>query len=485
MNKETLKKLGLEDKPDPDNYEEQDPIHKDFKGEQVLDGLDEWDKSKGDELVTTLKEKIGKQEATNITKWARTLADFHASAFKPEPTIGDWECQEPRRKEFMSQMMETPEYKNLHKSTKLHKLASEMATAAFADQYAKLIQQDEKVEEKRKKKKKRDKEKEQIDDELALVRRAGAALEHADENVQDMLTYAEALGHGTEDGTGAQYDYESMIQMFQEIRKSPRLQNIMKRAGRWKRTAQTQQYNKVLHGRDDVVGVELSGDISRLVPFELSMIADPDLELDAMRRLVEQQSMSRRYQGIKQVGRGPIIACFDGSGSMAGENIVNAKAMALAMYWIARHQRRFISLTEFSSSNQYKTILLEPKEIVPGKDGDGMLLEWLNHFFNGGTDLHGPLLHVKREVWPMLLHYEKRGYKLKGKIDHIIVTDGLVGLPAAMEKEYMEWKLANEVKTTIIAIGCSPGPLKSISDEVFEASSVDINGEGFLRALSI
>jgi hypothetical protein len=71
--------------------------------------------------------------------------------------------------------------------------------------------------------------------------------------------------------------------------------------------AQSKQRMKTTHGYDDLVGVTLDGDVGRLLPHELAKLAIEEFELDAMRRLVERQMMSRMYQAVESVAKGPIL----------------------------------------------------------------------------------------------------------------------------------------------------------------------------------
>jgi len=77
------------------------------------------------------------------------------------------------------------------------------------------------------------------------------------------------------------------------------------------------------------------------LPVELARLADPEFELDALRRIVERQALCREHHAIEPVGKGPIIVVLDESGSMDGEKCHTAKALALALAWIARQQRRW------------------------------------------------------------------------------------------------------------------------------------------------
>jgi hypothetical protein len=84
---------------------------------------------------------------------------------------------------------------------------------------------------------------------------------------------------------------------------------------------------------------------------ELAKLALPELVLDTLRRLVERQCMQREHRSIEPVGLGPIIVSVDESGSMQGDKAHTAKALALAMAWVARSQKRWCALVAYSGDS--------------------------------------------------------------------------------------------------------------------------------------
>src|SRR6185295_8006150 len=126
---------------------------------------------------------------------------------------------------------------------------------------------------------------------------------------------------------------------------------------------------------DDIVGVDLSGDLGRVLPHELMKVTTSPFELEALRRLVERQLMSREHNASEPVGKGPIVVVLDESGSMAGEPIHSAKAIALALAWIARQQNRWCALVAYSGDSGERLLPLPP-----GRWNDETLADWLSAF---------------------------------------------------------------------------------------------------------
>src|SRR5439155_15114462 len=183
----------------------------------------------------------------------------------------------------------------------------------------------------------------------ATLRAVGRALAAARDEVAEMKEAAAALGMGP--GAPGSNDPQAIAAVFRRVRSDPSLKRICELAGRFRRVAQSKQRRKTIHGLDDVVGVEPGGDLARLLPHELAKLAVPELELDTLRRLVERQTLCRDYHATEPVGKGPIIVSVDESGSMQGDKVHTAKALALALAWIARQQRRWCALVAHSGGS--------------------------------------------------------------------------------------------------------------------------------------
>src|SRR5262245_38321538 len=302
--------------------------------------LDEWGLRRGREALA----ESDRLKQTGLDDNA--IADLHGAAFEPEPRLHDC-CIDPLRREFLEQLLQAADYRALHASTMLEPAASAIAAAAFAEQFAALRQEDGKGG-----------EGEGMDEEMAALRAAGRAAAEASKEVEECREACAALGLGP--GSPGSNDPKAIATLFRRVRSSKTLRRICDLAGRYRRLAQSRQRQKAVHGLDDVVGVELGGDVGRLLPHELAKLADDDLADDAMRRLVERQLMCREYRALEPVGRGPCIVCVDESGSMHGEKGHAAKAMALALAWIARSQGRWAALVSYSGDTGERLLALPP-----------------------------------------------------------------------------------------------------------------------------
>jgi uncharacterized protein with von Willebrand factor type A (vWA) domain len=257
--------------------------------------VDEWGLRRGRDLVAE-SERL---RASGADEYG--AADFFAAAFEPEPRLSAG-CVDPRRHQFLRQLIETPEYHALHADTQLDDTAAAIAAGHFAEQFARLKKEDTK-------------EKAggsapptiagegDLAGEMAALRAVGKAVTEAKKEVEELKDAAAALGMGL--GQPGSNDPRAIAELYKRVRNDPALRKICDLAGRFRRVAASRQRQKVSHGLDDVVGVEPGGDIGRLLPSELVRLAVPELELDTLRRIVERQAMCREHHAVDPRGPRP------------------------------------------------------------------------------------------------------------------------------------------------------------------------------------
>jgi uncharacterized protein with von Willebrand factor type A (vWA) domain len=223
---------------------------------------------------------------------------------------------------------------------------------------------------------------------------------------------------------------------------------------------------------DDMVGVVLDGDVGRMVPHELAKLAMPECELDTLRRLVERQVMCRQYRSVEPVAKGPIIVVLDESGSMEGPKAETGKALALALAWIARHQKRWVALVAYSGDTDERLLALPP-----GRWDENALADWLEQFIGGGSSLDVPVREMP--------DYYRRLKAPAGKTDLIFITDAILRLPGDVEQRFKAWKHAAQARLISLVIQSRPGDLARISDEVHELDALDVKEVGVESVLSL
>jgi uncharacterized protein with von Willebrand factor type A (vWA) domain len=430
--------------------------------------LDDWGLRRGEDV---LRESERLQKCLiNIEDWqrqAQAVADFHGAAFEVDPQMNE-SCADPLRWDFLKQLLETPECHQLRASTVLNDTASEIAAAAFASQYAALRKQRDKDE-----KREHGKEGRAGDDfgtEIGVLKHVSKALSEASKEVEEARETAAALGMGP--GSPGSNDPKAIAALYKRVRSDPTLRRICELAGRYRRVAQSKQRRKATHGLDDVVGVVLDADLGRLLPHELAKLAIPAFEDDILRRFVERQTMCREYRAMEPVAKGPIVVSVDESGSMADDKVHTAKALALALAWIARQQRRWCGLVAYSGDTGERLLALPP-----GRWDESALMEWLADFIGGGSSLDVP-------VREMPDYYQRLGAPV-GQTDVIFITDAICRIPTKLQEEFCTWKKQVQARLIALIIQSTPGDLSGISDEVHEVPSLAVTEAAVERVLAI
>lgn len=143
--------------------------------------------------------------------------------------------------------------------------------------------------------------------------------------------------------------------------------------------------------REEIVGLELGRDLSRLVPGEISVLSDPDTSVLFDLRYVEGRLLCFSRQGWMSDedgdsseeadngdSAGPMIICLDTSGSMRGRAETVAKAVTFYLTMRALAEKRRCYLISFS-------VDIATKELTSA-GGMSQLAGFLRQSFDGGTD---------------------------------------------------------------------------------------------------
>ncbi len=428
-------------------------------GPTALD-VDAWGLRRGRDLVA----ESDRLRAAGTDEF--TAADFFCAAFDPDPRLREG-CADPLRHRFVAHLLDTPAYRALHADTRLDDTAAAIAAAHFSEQFAELRKEGAREPDRA-----AGAAGDAAADGLAALRAAGRAVAAAGDEVAELREAAAAFGMGP--GAPGRTDPKAVAALFKRVRADPALRRICDLAGRFRRVAQSKQRQKAAHGLDDVVGVAPGGDVGRLLPVELARLVVPELELDALRRIAEREALCREYSSAEPVGKGPVIVCLDESGSMAGEKIHTAKALALALAWVARHQRRWCALVAYSGDSGERLLPLPP-----GRWDEAKLADWLCAFIGRGSDLDVPVRELPR-----------MSAELKappGVTDVVFVTDAVCRIPAELQNRFWNWKRAAGARLVALVVDSPPGDLAAVSDEVHQVRSLapDADADAVGRVLSL
>lgn len=208
----------------------------------------------------------------------------------------------------------------------------------------------------------------------------------------------------------------------------------------------TREKGLIQGGREEVVGVTLSGEVALALPSELALLADPDTEDLFYQRMIEHRLISLELTGAGDHGesagdaRGPVIACIDTSGSMEGAPELAAKALVLAVCRRVLPRNRAVHLLLFGGPGERTEIRLRR-----GRGGLEALLGFLTMSFHSGTDFDGPLLRAMDLLEEQDLQ----------RADVLVVTDGLGRASREVIERVLEVRDAKGARVWSVVLGRS------------------------------
>jgi len=392
------------------------------------------------------------------------VADAHTSCFEPRPQLTE-NCADAVKATWFNDLLQSDDFRSLHASTRMDTELSQIAAKQLFDRFeqykASLTEQEkEEIEEEQEESKEGGGDSPGPVNWGPVLKRKRSIEQASQAAAKDVADAQDAMdsfggGIGTGDGSGADTG-QNLLKMFEMLRDNPQWRKISENAGRFRRLAKSLQRQKPVHGVDDMVGVTLDDNISRLVPAELMNLTNRYTKLDLIRRLSEKQAACREYQGIESTSRGPIMILVDESGSMSGNPIAAAKGFALSMSWLARQQKRWCCLVGWSSGGQIRKLLVDPHKSTD------QIMDWCVQFWNGGTQ--PPFEEVPR------LFLETGAPK--GQTDVIWVTDGEIYQPDDPVL-YQAFRKEQKVKVWTIGIGCSVETFRPYSDVVTSVTGLN------------
>lgn len=398
------------------------------------------------------------------TKSEAFAQDVFASLYKYNPT-DDPDAVAPH-KFMVDELRQMPEWAAFRETTRLDKVASVMATCELGEKLADRLP-----------KQRRDENgdpipdaplSESMQDHYRSIARK--ALKETQEHVEEQIEAFAALC-GSEAGRAAQGDPAAVLDLYARVQRSRLLQDVAKIAGRMKRMALRKHAERVKHGPDEVVDLEMGNALGRLVPSEL-LLAD-EAEDEFLRKFAEGQLLQYRMEGTETKGRGPIVLCLDSSGSMQeGSPIARevwGKALALGLLAIAKKEKRRFVLHVFGSSQELRTFDLGDKPTT------AQILDAVAFDFHGGTDFDRPLKAA-------LASCQAQDFK---RADVVFVTDGECSVNPDVAKRINEEKAKSGVKLYAITIGTHSRSLATVADGMTFVSNLARDAEALEMAFGV
>jgi uncharacterized protein with von Willebrand factor type A (vWA) domain len=292
------------------------------------------------------------------------------------------------------------------------------------------------------------------------VRAAAEAGKEKAEELQQVLA-----GWGLEPGDLKRVPMEERLKLAERLT-GPKLKKLADLVGRFRNLARVRQKEKLKKERDELHGITVGADLSRVLPAELAMIKHPLRRLDFYRRFTEGQLLQYELRTKEKLGRGPIICLVDASGSMSGERMDWAVAVTLALLDTATRQKRRAAVIIFN------TRVLAEYEFGPGERDIEKFVAIATTGANGGTEYFPALARAVELI--NTINYEKA--------DVMMVTDGACRVPDDFLQNFLISKKTLNFRVWSVLIGHdSPQELTRWSDRVWQTArpSEEVAGEIF------
>ncbi|MDT7900671.1 MAG: VWA domain-containing protein [Acidianus sp.] len=230
------------------------------------------------------------------------------------------------------------------------------------------------------------------------------ALSKAAEDANAVRSMQRIVG-GNGAGTGSVLNFEGDVHEVLRLARNTEIKKILEFLSGIPKLGSFTKKKTTRYSRGELYGYEEGSDLERIVPSELAMPEDLFYV-----RLAESQLLL--YQKQIKESLGPIYLLLDKSGSMDGEKILWAKAVALALYSRARRENRDFYL-RFFDNIPYPLI----KVIKNAKSKDVIkMIEYIGKIRGGGgTDISRSVISACEDI--------KEGH-VKGVSEVIILTDG-------------------------------------------------------------
>ncbi len=282
-----------------------------------------------------------------------------------------------------------------------------------------------------------------------------AAADAATVIAQVSALFEENDSWGRQQGVLRNVPLADLLRLGKILRENRSVREVADLAGRWALTLKrTFPRGSSEHGRTEALGVRFGDDVARLLPSELVLLRQPTLRRVLLARIVERRALQTTLRGPQLLGRGPVIAVVDTSGSMEGSREVLAKALCLALALRCWEKRRPFYVLTFGAKGELQEVSLRSSE-----DFVARLDRCLGLSFGGGTDFDEPLRRV----------CELATEKPWSTADAVFITDGYCEASAPVVARLREAKRATDLQVIGALVGGGVG-LQSFADVTYAVS---------------
>jgi uncharacterized protein with von Willebrand factor type A (vWA) domain len=391
-------------------------------------------------LFEKIKEQSSKLSAQDdkLAKDFPTFQDFHQDVFdalykytpeheKSRNMKPGWEPNHT----LADRMLTDSLWRELRGSTTLDEFGAAIATEVLTEHLSQFLPNVKAMP----KKGKKDKPEDRTPEEKALRRAMQKALREAAAEADEMANATTCWG--TSPGMAHKLPYKEKVLLAERIRRSKILRQLARIAGKFRNMALSTQRTKISKGNEEVYSIETGDRVNLMLPQELINMCNPRMKIDLFRRISSGEILQYALRDRKKLTKGPIVCCIDNSGSMSGDREVWSKAVALGLLEICNIQRRKFVGIHFSHGSNIQCFEFEPNAYDMNQ-----VLDFVEWFFNGGTDFEKPLDVAADKV------------DENPRADIIMITDGECDVSDEWLRSFNSWR--DEMECTVFGVLIEP-----------------------------
>lgn len=400
--------------------------------------------------------------------WAALFAGKPEMREEPPDPAPEWSA---RHKELMGKLIELPQFQSLAKKTQYRPLSSSIALMELTPTLLELVQE---MQEKEKEdngggdgpgegdgqgQPKDGNDPGQQPPQLTpqQVQALGKACDKAQKETED--AESNMRGCGMEPPTDEDLDPAEYMEYLKEF-ETEDMQKLLKDVGRLGKVA-SKAAKQAIPGFAGRGSNRFYGDRIELLPEEmlLNMVC-PEMEDTFMLQLAGGELPQCVEQEYAPPGRGPVVFCIDESGSMSGQQLHIAKALAVASIRTAKEHNRASWAVSFCTE---------------ARTHDTRTLKGMTDFMTprprGGTSFVAPLKEAARVI--------DKEFQAK-QADILFLTDGCSYMSDEFKATFRDWKQRKGVRVFVVTIGqgSSASAFDNLADYTVHVDALRSNNKG-------
>lgn len=199
---------------------------------------------------------------------------------------------------------------------------------------------------------------------------------------------------GLEPGEAHNLSPDKQIELAEKWAANPDMLRVLEMLGRMFPAFKMARQSRSTNVPIEPVGVTTGRHLERLLPSEVALAYNPRTRPLFIQKFSDHSLLEYEMIGREPTNKGPIVAVWDGSGSMDGEKFIWASSVALCLFKLARREKRSFAGIEFGSPGQLASWTFRKREPVDPDE----VLDMCSHFFAGGTSIWTGMNEAKRVI---------------------------------------------------------------------------------------